>query len=85
MKIFLILPFSAKENQKEGVRYCEALYLDQKQGYTIGYFKECEETNPLGFYCKKVNQLYTVGNVQIEKCTYDNNGYKVNDKPYIFN
>ena len=78
MTIFLILPFSwvhqnsCTNGVKNGVEYCEA----EKVENGIGYFKKDENINPLGFYCKTVNDFFEIGNVKIEKCTYDSDGNK---------
>ena len=68
--IFLRLPFSFSAERKYGVRYCKAIKVENG----IGYF----EKNEFEFHCKTVNDFFTVGNIMVEKCTYDTKGCPIN-------
>lgn len=76
MKTFLIIPYSNKKNRSDGVKYIEALKVENG----IGYFPEDEINNPYEFHCKSVdvNKFFYIGDIRVEKCFYDITGNQIN-------
>ena len=66
MTTFLVFPDSWDKQRRDGVRYFKASRVEKG----IGHFEEHPDC------CKTVNGFYEVGNVRIEKCTYDPKGNK---------